>query len=135
VKVLIDTNIILDFCLSRERYKYAKAIFEATENNKIKAILGAQSIPTVYFYLQQELNHIQAVEFIKDISQKFVICDLTLKIIQDSVKLEFSDYDDALLADTAFKESCDYIITNNVKDFKKSKVNAIRPVQFIKEFL
>ncbi len=135
MKVLIDTNVVLDFCLNRERSKYAKKIFEAVEAYKLVGVIGAQSIPTIYFYLQSELSHQQAMDFIKDMTNKILVLDLTEKIVKDSIKLEFTDYEDALLAETAFKQNCDYIITNNIKDFKKSKVLAVKPDLFIKKYL
>lgn len=135
MKILIDTNIILDFCLNRERYKYSEEIFKAAEDLKIIVIIGAQSIPTVYFYLQQALNHRQAIDFIRDITEKFIISDLTSEIISESLELQFNDYEEALLAHTAFRENCDFLVTNNAKDFAKSRIKAIKSDKFVKEYL
>ncbi|EKD27718.1 MAG: PIN protein [uncultured bacterium] len=135
MKVLIDTNIILDFCLSRERAIFSKQIFKAVEDFKIVGVIASQSIPTIYFYLKKELSHVESVSFIKSLTSKFIIGELTEKVIKESIELKFNDFEDALIAVTALHNNCDYIISNNVSDFKKSHVKTVTSEYYCKNIL
>ena len=67
-----------------------------------------------------------------------MLCN-TFKIIDiDNQKLllvlysnNFKDLEDDMQIQCAIDESLDYIITRNIKDFKKSKVKAILPEDFL----
>ena len=53
--------------------------------------------------------------------------DLREKDILKAAELDFCDYEDALQSVCASRAGVDYIVTRNIKDFKNSKVIAIRP--------
>ena len=45
--------------------------------------------------------------------------------------MRWDDFEDALQAAAAERVHADYLITRNVRDFKKSKVTAILPTEFL----
>ena len=52
--------------------------------------------------------------------------------ILEAIRMNFSDFEDAVVAATAARENADYIITRNTKDFIKSPVPSISPADFLK---
>ena len=71
---------------------------------------------------------------IQDIINIFEIGEISQKVFGSALKLNFSDFEDAICSEIAHRENCDYIITNNTKDFKKSIIPAITPKKFLVEF-
>jgi hypothetical protein len=51
--------------------------------------------------------------------------------IQEAICLNFSDFEDAVIAATALREGVSYIITRNTSDFIGSPVPAITPTEFL----
>ena len=44
---------------------------------------------------------------------------------------QITDYEDAVIAQVARRNGCDYIVTRNLKDFENSPIPAVSPSQFI----
>ena len=42
-----------------------------------------------------------------------------------------SDYEDAVMSETSFRECMDYIVTRNLRDYTKSKVPVLKPADFL----
>jgi len=135
ITVVIDTNIFLDVFLSRKTLKESSGeVLDLASNLEILGIIPAHIIPTIYFFISREKNHATAVKLIKDILDTYKIGDISGKIFGSALKLKFKDYEDAICAEVAHRENCDYIITNNIKDLKKSIIPAVNPKLFIANF-
>ena len=67
----------------------------------------------------------------------YSLCHKVIGISQDaaieSLYNDVSDYEDSLLMEAAQEEMCDMIVTNNIKDFRKSVVPAFTPLDIIKK--
>lgn len=132
MKVLIDTNVILDVLYKRENfYKDSLNVWKLCETKQIDGYISALSIPNIVYVLRSELDFDKTLEIIKIISLVFNIYDLKEDIIMEAAEHKYNDYEDALQTITAEKLKCKCIITRNVKDFKESKILAIKPSEFI----
>jgi len=56
---------------------------------------------------------------------------LTVSDLAKAAEQQWDDFEDALQGDTAENIHADNIITRNVKDFKKSKIVAFTPTEFL----
>ena len=70
-------------------------------------------------------------EVLKSLGLIFQFADLTEADMTKAAELQWDDYEDALQSVTAERIRADYIITRNVKDFRKSKVVAFTPTEFL----
>jgi len=132
MKVLIDTNIILDVLCNRESFvEDASKIFKLCELKKIDGFISALSIPNIVYIMRKELD----VEKIKVVLDKlfliFNIEDLKADDMKKAVLLGFSDFEDALQSVCAKRIKANYIITRNIKDFSLSEVVAIKPTELL----
>lgn len=132
MKVLIDTNVILDVLYKRESfYKDSLNVWRLCETKQIDGYISALTIPNIVYVLRKELDSEKTLEIIKTISLVFNIYELKEDILIEAAELKYDDYEDALQAITALKLKCEYIITRNIKDFKESKIMAIKPCELI----
>ena len=81
--------------------------------------------------MRKELTPEKINEVLKSLGLIFQFADLTVSDMSKSADLEWDDYEDALQSVTAERIHADYIITRNVKDFKKSKTVAFTPTEFL----
>ena len=65
------------------------------------------------------------------IMNQFKVIEVDETILDKSLYSEIDDYEDAVIEASAFMHNMDYIITRDIKDFKKSKVKAITPDELI----
>jgi hypothetical protein len=61
----------------------------------------------------------------------FEIADFSPSILEKSVELKWSDFENAVQCATAEQIHADYIITRNVRDFTQSKVTAFLPTELL----
>ena len=63
-KILIDTNIVLDFALQRQKFgENAKSLILYIARNKIKSFITSSSITDIYYILRKAKGHIDAISF------------------------------------------------------------------------
>jgi hypothetical protein len=55
-------------------------------------------------------------------------------LAREAVRSGFSDFEDALQSVCAKQFEADFIVTRNVKDFKRSVIPAISPADFLEKF-
>jgi predicted nucleic acid-binding protein len=135
VKVLLDTNILLDIVEKREpSFAASYEVILKSATKEIDAIIGAGSVTDIYYINRRNCgNDEQALNSIIDLLKVVTLVDTKAADIQEAIKLGFSDFEDAVIAATASREQAGYIITRNVKDFSKSSVPAISPAEFLQQ--
>lgn len=134
MKILIDTNIILDVLLKREPHKKAaQIIMTKCASREITGYLAAHSIPNIFYVLRKDYSQEERRKFIRNLCEIFRISDLNAeKIISAIDNEQFLDFEDCLQEECAVAETADYIVTRNPTDFKQSRVQVIEPEEFVK---
>lgn len=128
MKVLIDTNIILDVLCGRQEFLEDSAkVFKLCEVRKISGYVSALSIPNIIYIMRKELDRRKIKDVLEKLSLIFTIADLRADDLKNAADMGFKDYEDAVQSACAFRIRADYIITRNVRDFAESKVAAIKP--------
>ena len=132
MKILIDTNVILDHLTSRKPFdRDAADIFKLCEAQQIKGYISALSVPNIVYILRKELDAVKIKKIIQILSLIFTIKELTTADLIAAADMNFKDYEDALQSVAAAKIKADYIVTRNIKDFINSPVPAITPTEFL----
>lgn len=133
MKVLIDTNIILDvFCKRPDFYEDSAKVFKLCEVKRISGVISALSIPNIMYILRKELDAKKTKEILDNLSLIFSIADLKADDLKKAADMEFKDFEDAVQSACATRIKANYIITRNIRDFTMSKVAAIKPTELLK---
>ncbi|MCI8642807.1 MAG: PIN domain-containing protein [Lachnospiraceae bacterium] len=132
MKVLIDTNIILDvLCKRPDFYKDSAKVFKLCEVKRISGVISALSIPNIMYILRKELDSEKTKEILDNLSLIFSIADLKADDLKKAADMQFKDYEDAVQSACAARIKANYIITRNIGDFTMSKVAAIKPIELL----
>ena len=132
MKVLIDTNVILDVLYKREGfYEDSLKIWKLCETRKLDGYISALSIPNIVYILRRELDPEKTLEVINNINLVFKIYDLKSDIIMQAAEKKTKDYEDALQMVTVQKLKASFIVTRNIKDFTGSKIIAVKPSELL----
>ena len=134
MKILVDTNIILDVLLKREPHnRAAQVIMTKCAEREITGYLAAHSILNIFYVLRKEYSQAERRKFIRNLCEIFRISDLNAEKIMLAIDNEqFSDFEDCLQEECAVAETVDYIVTRNPADFKQSRVQVVEPEDFVK---
>jgi predicted nucleic acid-binding protein len=136
VKVLIDTNIIIDVLAKRDPFHEMSAqILRLSETGKIKALISANSVTDIVYILRKYILDKSILTLtVQNLLSIIEVADTLKTDILRAFGLDFTDYEDALQARCAKRIKANYIITRNPSDFANSPVPALSPETFLKEF-
>ena len=133
-KILIDTDVILDFFFDRQPYsKNAAIIFSLCESKQIEGFVTPVIISNTYYLLRRTAKHEKVIEKLKQLFTITKVLDMDGKVVEKALNSDFKDFEDALQNYSAINNGeIDAIITRNVKDFKKSEIGILTPESYVK---
>ncbi len=133
-KILLDTNIVLDIALNRDKFgeNAGKLILFIVRNN-INSYVTASSITDIYYVLRKEKGHATSIEFLKDFVQIVSIIGVDEKIIINALESRMKDFEDAVQVETAINNNIDVIITRDKRDYQDLELKVLSPVEYVEE--
>lgn len=133
-KVVFDTNIVLDVLLDREPFvESAVQLFAYVENRHISGYLCATTVTTVYYLTRKVLSAAQTQEEMQKLLRLFEVAPVNKAVLQAAVTSEFSDFEDAVVHESAKVVSANAIVTRNTKDFGKAEIKTYSSFEFLEE--
>ena len=133
IKILLDTNVILDSLASRKPYaKQADDIFNLIAKNRIEGYLNTSSVTDIYYILRKTLGDVASRNEIRKILSILQVIEVTKTDCQIALDSLIADFEDALVVVCADKVGLDYIVTRDV-EFLKLPIT-ISPESFLTEF-
>ena len=138
MKVLIDTNVILDVLQNREPWASdGAAIFRMVAAKQITGCITAKQLADIHFFARklftgQNNTDEKARQVTSRLLSLFVLLDTLAADCRNAFGINNGDYEDAMLISTAVREGMDYIITRNSEHFSDSSVPVISPGDFVR---
>lgn len=137
MRVLIDTNVILDILQKREPFftDSYRALRRALENDA-ECLISASAVTDIFYVLRKSLGSAQqAKEHIDQLAQVVSFADVQGMDIHTALMRAMPDFEDAVVDAVvdavAERSGASYILTRNIKDFTGSVVPAILPADFL----
>ncbi len=133
-KVLIDTDVLLDFFFDRKPFaEYSIEILNLCEENKLGGFTTPVIISNVYYLLRKTAKHNIIVEKIKQLLSIIEIIKMDKNAVFNALNSEFKDFEDALQNFSAIENGeIKVILTRNIKDFRKSELAILTPETYLK---
>ena len=128
--VLVDANVILDVLQSRQPFQAeSEQILRLCAEHKVSGVIAAHTIPTMFYVLRKFYAADELRKVLLNVCNIFAVSPLTVDKI--TTALANNDFADNLQEECAVERKAEYIITRNPKDFKKSRIPAILPQEFL----
>ena len=133
MKALMDTCIIIDALQNRHPFcEEAQKIFLLCANDEFEGFLTAKAITAIYYLTHRQLHNDKATrEIIVKLCKLFDIVDTSSMDIINALSSEVSDFEDAVMIESAIRYETDCIVTRNGKDYSKSSLPVFTPKEFI----
>lgn len=132
MKVLLDTNIVLDLLLDREPFsELAQKIFLKIEREEIQGFLCPTTLTTIYYLLNKHLTKAQCDQAILSLLELFEVTELNKYILNESLKNVGTDFEDSVIYTSAKDANIDILITRDQSGFKKSTTKVMLPHEFL----
>jgi predicted nucleic acid-binding protein len=134
-RVFVDSDVILDVALARiPFFENSKTLLSLLENGLAIGFVSSNSIANIYYILRKAGNDAKARFFISSILKYLTVIPSNHANILDALKSDFTDFEDAIQYCSALENQCECIITSNLDDYKRSRLNVYVPLEFLNLF-
>ena len=133
MRALIDTCVIIDALQNREPFaEDAQKIFLAVANKHFSGCITAKSSTDIYDLIHR-LTHSdkETRKILSKLFTLFEVLDSAGIDCRKALSSGLSDYEDAVMVETAVRSDIDCIVTRNKKDYLKSAVFVFSPDEFL----
>lgn len=132
MKVLVDTNVVIDFLITREPfYNASSKIMIKCAEGELTGFIAFHSIPNLWYILRRTPED-KRREWIEDVCSILCVTGASHEEVVRAVKMgDFKDFEDCLQDRCAEGADAKYIITRNKVDFDNSKIRAVLPEDFL----
>ena len=135
MKILIDTNVILDVFLHRiPHYEHSSSTLKLCSGRVSGHFAVSQSSDIFYLLRKNGLTLNKAKASLAILSSHLQLLDTISSDVENALKSDMEDFEDALLAFCAKRHGIQYIITRDKRDFSLSPVKTISPQDFIEHY-
>lgn len=134
MKAILDTCVVIDFLQKREPFaNTALQIFRAAAGEQFTGCITAKSATDIY-YLTHRCTHSdeKARNILNSLLSIVSMLDSTAVDVFHALSSEITDFEDAVMIETAIRSKVDCIVTRNTKDYLKSPVPVYTPDDFMK---
>lgn len=134
MRVLIDTDITLDFLLKREPFfDIAKNVMRLNAQGAFDGYVSAITPLNIFYVAPKEIgvgNVRQAIEKLLTVVQ---VCPINAAVLNQAFTLPFNDYEDAVQHASATALQLDAIVTRNIDDYKNATLPIFAPTDFLNQ--
>ncbi|MEG3837013.1 MULTISPECIES: PIN domain-containing protein [unclassified Microcoleus] len=134
MKILIDTNIIVDVALDREPFfSESDRILTFVEEAKIQGYISASTFSDLYYIIRRDRGRDWTLDFLRQLATFCQVATVDNSVISMALTCNFKDFEDAIQYSTAVINRIDAIVTRNPRDFPVTTPRIVTPNQLILE--
>ena len=136
MRVLVDTNIMLDALLEREPFfGDARALMEAIDSGQIVGYVTATTLTNIFYIVRRQTRSIERASLaVSETLAAMQICSVDRDILEAAFASNLRDFEDAVQLACAIAENLDAIITRNPQDFTGAALPILSASELLESF-
>lgn len=135
MKILLDTNVILDIVLERHPFvEPATSVLQIAHQIDGVLFVTATTITDLYYVTRKAKSHTIAVNFIVDLLEFVDIAGVDKQVIARALRSPITDFEDAIQESAAVAQNIDVLVTRNIVDFANAIVEIHTPESFLRMY-
>ena len=132
MKVFLDTNVVVDFCVQREEFfKPAAQIIDLAISGEIELVISSLTFINVAYIVRKAFGKDIVFGKLQKLSELCNISEIDEHVIKSSIAKHSKDFEDCVQCFSAMKANSDLIITRNKNDFEDLPLKTMTPTEFI----
>lgn len=120
MKILVDTNVFLDFLLNRDlQGEDAESFFKICRSKNHSIYLTSMQLRDIEYFAHRQFHNSKDAKKILEITYSLITKCLSLSADNaiNSIYADYKDFEDQLLIEAAEENLMDCIVTDNINDF------------------
>jgi predicted nucleic acid-binding protein len=132
VKVLFDTNVVLDVLLARAPHaEFASRLFSLVDNKVIGGMICATTVTTIHYLAAKAVGAKKAEVHVRALMDLFEVASVSREVLTGALERGFDDYEDSVLHEAALLSGATAIVTRNGNDFSRASLPVFEPVALL----
>ncbi|NJL54729.1 PIN domain-containing protein [bacterium] len=133
MKILIDTNVILDFLLQREPFfQDAERLFQAIGDGEVVGYVTATTLTDIFYIARRHTQSLdKAKQAVAETLTAMAVCPVDRDILEAALNFNCQDFEDAVQICSAVAQGLNAIVTRNAKDFSGSSLPIYSPADLL----
>ena len=132
MKVLFDTNVVLDVLLAREPHAAVAArLFALVDSERIDGAVCATTVTTVAYVATKAVGGRQAKKLLRQLLDLFAVAGVDRQVLEAALRLDFEDVEDAVFHEAARAWGAAGIVTRNGRDFARASLPVFDPAELL----
>ena len=133
MRVLLDTNVLLDIYLNRTQFVAASDILQAQKDDQIQGYISASSLTDIYYIARRQKGVDIAREAVRLSLDTFGICAVNDRLLEEAYAVAGKDFEDDLQIASAQMYGLSAIVTRDKGDFNHSPLPVYTPNELLQE--
>ena len=135
MKLLIDTNVILDVLLKRDPfYRTAAKVLKLAQKDEVQEYISASAVTDIYYIAHRQLkNRDEAIKMLKQLLSVVSVASVSQREIDTALMLAWQDFEDSVQYSVALSHNMDAIVTRNPHDFLNAHIRVVSPETLLEE--
>lgn len=130
MRILIDTDVLLDLALDRKPHADGAArVIEAVQRGSLSGIVAWHTISNLYYILASFSDRKRALSFIRELAAFVEVAPVDSDTLDIALSLDMRDFEDAMQVSAAMAAGAERIVTRNTRDFRNSPIAAVSPAR------
>lgn len=132
MKVLFDTNVLLDLLLEREPHvDVAERLLSLADAGTLDGVVCADAITTVDYVAAKSLGRRRCLHMIAELLRICAIVPVDRAVLERALRLDFPDFEDAVMHEAARACGAAGIVTRDAAGFARGSVPALEPAELL----
>lgn len=132
MRVLFDTNVVLDVMLDREPFAAdAVQLFSRVEAGELSGWICATTVTTIHYLATKVIGAVQAKEEMNKLLSLFEVAAVNRGVLESALGLPFADFEDAVIHEAARHVAVEGIITRDNKGFQRAVLPVYSPTELL----
>lgn len=128
MRILFDTNVVLDVMLNRDPHAETSAeILSRVESGDLTGCICATTVTTIHYLAARAVGSERALVEVRKLLSLFEVATVNRAVLETALDLGFSDYEDAVLHEAACAIDAQGIVTRNPRHFKSATLPVYMP--------
>jgi predicted nucleic acid-binding protein len=133
MKILIDTNIVLDVMLKREPfYRLSLEVLSLAKRDDVEEYVSASAITDIYYLAYRQIRDKGSVKkLMKELLTVVSVASVSGQEIENALSLEWNDFEDSVQYSVAYLQEMNGIVTRNPNDYREAKIKVWKPEELL----
>ena len=102
------------------------------EKKNLEGFICSTTVTTIHYLIEKVKGRKAALSQIENLLKIFQVSQVDKSCLESGLHSKVTDFEDAVLDESAYRERIDGIVTRNEKDFKQSKLTIYNPEELLK---